>query len=83
MDGVGVGSRRPRMGSSRWCGAVCDDGGLVKLPIPLLHVWRPMKWGSPARLDCRECRVCGRFEVYAYSGYRKADRARFTDAVPA
>lgn len=37
-----------------------------------------MKWAG--RLDCRECRICGRFEVWAYWSFHKADRAKFADA---
>ena len=43
----------------------------------LIHRWRRMKWGHDARLDCRECRWCGRFEVWAWSGWQVAERRKF------
>ncbi len=49
--------------------------------IPLTHWWQRMKWGGNSHLDCRECRICGRFEVWAYSGFYRADRARFEPVV--
>jgi hypothetical protein len=50
----------------------------VRFGIPLVHRWRALKWGSSkSPLDCRECRWCTRFEVYAYGSYRKADRSAF------
>ena len=48
--------------------------------IPL-HSWRALKWGSDWTLDCRECRWCGRFEIWVVTGYRQRERADFWDVV--
>ena len=51
----------------------------MTFPLPFIHLWRSMKWGL-GRLDCRECRICGRFEIWAYSGWHRANRDEFPDA---
>lgn len=49
----------------------------MSLPVPILHWWRPLKWGDGGDWDCRECRICGRFEVYGYGSFHKAPRSTF------
>ena len=41
------------------------------------HKWRALKHGGDANLDARECRRCGRFEVYAYDRFYRANRENF------
>lgn len=45
-----------------------------------LHLWRRGKWGN-SRLDCRECWLCRRFEVWFIFDWDRRDRADFPDAV--
>lgn len=57
---------------------------VLRCVVLLRHSWQRFKWGSPYYdLDCRECRRCGRFEVYAFGAYRRDDPHRFPDRVPA
>jgi len=56
----------------------------MRLPIPFIHRWRAMKHGyGLLDLDARECRWCGRFEVWAYNRFWKAERWQFEPVVPA
>jgi hypothetical protein len=41
-----------------------------------IHRWRAMKWGS-SDADCRECRWCGCFQVWAFLHFRTVDRTDF------
>ena len=48
-----------------------------------LHAWRLRKWGKTPRmaawLDGRECKRCGRWEVYHLGSYEQRDRANFPE----
>jgi hypothetical protein len=49
-----------------------------------LHDWRRGVWGhsEPLVLSCRECRRCGRFQIYAFGEYHNSKRefeVRFND----
>ena len=44
------------------------------------HDWNAMKWGGASNLDCRQCRRCLRFEVWAYSRFYRANPFSFPDA---
>jgi hypothetical protein len=47
------------------------------------HRWHALKHGAGMRLDARECLRCGRFEVWAYSRFYRANRENFKPLIEA
>ena len=45
----------------------------MTIPLPFIHLWRYGKWAG-GTLDARACRICGRYEIWAYGTFRKTDK---------
>lgn len=54
----------------------------MRVRLPFLHLWAYLVRAESTPWRCRECRICGRFEIYAYGYWNATERSSWEPLVP-